>query len=233
MIPLHIWQPQYVPPWIKVPFLSTPKLSSQTIPLLSALVLGVEQMLNCLSIPGLRVNLKTATLRHRLCFYNLNFHTEWRKTVLSCTCLSPSLFTCAIQKTLPVYWRTSWWVKKWLGQKVNFTYHTALHHLWAWWITGKVKQVCREMKWKKIVLLWDTQEGCLLFPGPESLILLFLLVRKSGIPDSEPFNLFITSDRTSLTLQGLPCTLRFSQCFWPNLYWTSEALWTVSFNFMG
>lgn len=89
---------QYVPFWIKVSFPGTPKPSSQTISLPISLVLSMQQMEDALSILGLNVNLKTVILRHLSCFYNLNFHPGWRKTVLSCICLSDSLFSCTIQK---------------------------------------------------------------------------------------------------------------------------------------
>lgn len=67
-----------------------------------SLVLGMQQMEDALSILRLSANLKTATLRHLSRFYSLSFHTEWRKTAFSCTCLSASLVPYSIQKTPPL-----------------------------------------------------------------------------------------------------------------------------------
>lgn len=218
---------RYLPSWIKVPFLSTPKLSSQAIALPISLVLGMQQMEGAFSILGLNVSLKTVILRHLSCFYHLSFHTGWRKTVLSCICLSDSLFSRAVQKTPPVCWRTSWGVEKWLVQKVSFTCHIKLHNLWERWITGTVKQVCHEMKWKKVCFHHELL--FLLFPGPESLILLVLLVRKSDIPGSFLTFLLYRSYLFDSTQFSLHSEI-FSQCLWPNQYWTSETLQIMSFN---
>lgn len=200
---------RYVSSWIKVPFLSTPKLSSQAIALPTSLVLGMQQMEGAFSILCLNVNLKTVILRQLSCFYNLSFHAGWRKTVLSCICLSDSLFSRAVQKTPPVCWRTSWGVEKWLGQKVSFTCHIKLHNLWERWITGTVKQVCHEMKWKHYVFIMNYLGG--LSSISRTWELDFVSFACEEVTYSRQlFNLFIISGPIYLTLRSFPCTLRFS-----------------------
>lgn len=64
--------------------------------------------------------------------------------------INQPLYSLVLYRKLRVCWRTSRGAEKWLGQKVSFTCCTKLHHLWERWITGTVKQVCHEMKWKKM-----------------------------------------------------------------------------------